>query len=79
MSPQGNPSEILFLANSQDVMRLLSDLNLGGQYPHLAELTNTYKRQYLEVKEKQALSPRKSSNSSDSRGSRLKSELIKDS
>lgn len=48
MSPQGNPSEILFLANSQDIMRLLSDLNLGGHYPHLAELMNTFKRQYLE-------------------------------
>ena len=30
MSPQGNPNEILFLANSQDVMRLISDLNLSG-------------------------------------------------
>lgn len=30
MSPQGNPNEILFLANSQDIMHLLADLNLGG-------------------------------------------------
>jgi len=56
-------------------MRLLADLNLGAQYPHLDELTNTFKRHYLEVVR---VSSNLSSNSSGSRGSRLKSELIKD-
>ena len=48
MSPQGNPSEILFLANSQDIMKLLADLNLGSDYPHLEELVCTFKRQFME-------------------------------
>lgn len=48
MSPQGNPGEILFLANSADIMKLLVDLSLGSHYPHLEELTCTFKRQYME-------------------------------
>ena len=47
MSPQGNSTEILFLANSQDVMRLLTNLNLSSHYPHLEELTNTFRSRYL--------------------------------
>ena len=66
MSPQGNPSEILFLANSQDVMRLLAELNLAAEYPHLNELTNTYKRHYNAMRQNRGSTGRISSNASSS-------------
>ena len=48
MSPHGNPNELLFVANSQEIMRLISELNLGDFYPQLGSIMNTFKRQYLE-------------------------------
>ena len=63
-------------------MRLIANLNIGGQYPHLEELTNSFRREYQE-RQRGTYSSRlsqgsSSKNSNSSTQSRLKNELFKD-
>ena len=51
-SPTGNPSELLYLANSQDIIRLLVDLNLADFYPSLRMLSDESFQQFLEASER---------------------------
>ena len=52
MSAESNPSELLYLANSQDIIRLLVDLNLGDFYPALRMLTDSSFQQFLAASER---------------------------
>lgn len=49
MSAQGNLSEPLYLANSQDIIRLLVDLNLGDFYPSLCMVADPSFQRFLEA------------------------------